>query len=83
MLTVEYISVSGLIPTVKVTDYHVPFNASLFRAIAENVKSIQADGDELEAINDQFPHVLMSVKPGKRVHRFYGDTAKTIIGNLE
>ena len=41
MLTVEYISVSGLIPTVKVTDYHVPFDANLFRAIAENVKCVQ------------------------------------------
>lgn len=40
---------------------------------------IQADGDELEYIRDNFPGLVI---PAKSVVNWYGDMAKFILGNL-
>lgn len=46
----------------------------------ESVLEIQADGDELEAIREQFPSLVI---PKHAVVRWYGDMAKFIVGNLK
>ncbi len=46
----------------------------------DRVVSVQADSDELNYLYDRFPD-LPRVKDSK-VIRFYGDTAKFIVGNL-
>ena len=53
------------------------------RAIVDpaNVISIQADGDELDAITDKFG--VAAVRPtGCLAVCYYGDQAKFIVGNL-
>lgn len=45
------------------------------------VIEIQADGDELSRIEQLFPNLPLMPK-GKRVVRFFGDTAKSIASAL-
>lgn len=48
----------------------------------DNVISIQADGDELDLICERFG--VAAIRPrGSNVVRWYGDTAKFIVGNLD
>lgn len=53
--------------------------------LAPLVNSVQADGDELEAIYARglYPHqpITKTGKGYQRVVEFYGDTAKFIVGN--
>ena len=60
-------------------ELHVPFK-NLLKLENEEIDFIQADGDELEAITDNF-FCLLSPS-NKRVVRWYGDIAKTIYFNL-
>lgn len=56
-----------------------------------NVQQIQADGHELEHIIKKFTILINSkglsivtipINPNQRVHRWFGDIAKTICANL-
>jgi hypothetical protein len=45
----------------------------------DEITEIQVDNTELEYIRDNIPGLPI---PNKRVVKFYGDTAKMIVGNL-
>jgi len=49
---------------------------------AANVDFVQADGDELTYILDNFNNLPHYSGPNKRVHRWFGDHARLIVGNL-
>ena len=54
-------------------------NATL--VVESDVYEVQADGDELEEILSQFANLLYH--SDSAVQKWYGDTAKFIVGNLE
>lgn len=58
------------------TAYHVGADLSNFALF---VDEIQVDNTELEYIRENIPGLPI---PNKRVVKFYGDTAKMIVGNL-
>lgn len=57
---------------------------SVLRALIEengcDILLVQADGDELDLINDKFTGIRKA--PGKRVVRWFGEDAKFIVENL-
>ena len=73
---------------------HIPFDHLSFDPrVIDDVKYIQADGHELEAIKKVFehcavgtvPHAIMYSIPmpyDRRVVQWWGDIAKTILSNL-
>lgn len=61
--------------------WHIGEETKHFHRNAEVFNMVQADGDELMHIVSLFgPN--MPVPTGKRVVRWYGDFARTILGNL-
>lgn len=50
-------------------------------AYADEVRELQADGDELDYISDKFG-IAALVPKGQKVVRYYGDQARFILGNL-
>jgi len=64
----------------RTTQWHVGSPKPLSYEDITSVEYIQADGHELDLIKNTFDNTL--IMPHKVVVRWYGDIAKTIIGNL-
>ena len=61
------------------TGIHVGQINDNMRNSVSNIISIQADGDELNHIHQNFSNIPF--RKDKRVVKFYGETAKFIMGN--
>lgn len=56
-------------------------NPVAYNEVAD-VEEVQADGDELQHIQDMFLKTAPLPMPRNRVVRWFGDHAKLIVGNL-
>jgi hypothetical protein len=61
------------------SQFHLGDNSH--RELASTCLELQADGDELDAIREQFPFLMP--RNNKRVIRWFGDVAKFICANLD
>jgi hypothetical protein len=59
--------------------WHMPFDLTL-KMSARAVEEVQADGDELEYIRNNFTNLPTATG---RVARWFGETARFIIANLK
>lgn len=73
--------------------FNIPFDSKATLYLVINLEYIQADGNELEHIQEQYakklwignnPETIYSIPMpnNQRVIRWYGDIAKTILSNL-
>jgi hypothetical protein len=72
----------SLYVTINNVDDHRPFHLGVAMRdhhCVDRITAIQVDNTELEYIRDNIPGLPI---PNKRVVKFYGDTAKMIVGNL-
>lgn len=66
------------------SDVEMTWHVGKFLPIAsedvKHIKEVQADGDELEYIKNNFSH--MPVNVNRRVNRWFGEMARFIVANL-
>jgi hypothetical protein len=63
-------------------EFHVPLTPDVKRVLREEdvqAEFLQADGDELAYLYEQFP---TWIPPRRRIVKFYGDMARNLVANL-